>query len=112
MYQVVENKYVYEVTENKTAIVGNVKKIKIDNELTQINITVNIPINYQTFDVEQQKYITDSSVNKDVNIYVNGSLLQGAETILNGVGNIEFESAEAGIFEIRIENTTCEVIVE
>ena len=111
MYQVVENKYVYEVTENKTAIVGNVKKIKIDNELTQINTTVNIPINYQTFDVEQQKYITDSSIYKDIEIYLNGSL-SGTETILNGVGNIEFESAEAGIFEIRIENTTCEVIVE
>ena len=111
MYQVVENKYVYEVTENKTAIVGNVKKIKIDNELTQINTTVNIPINYQTFDVEQQKYITDSSVNKDVNVYVN-DVLQGAETIVNGECNIEFESAEIGSYKIKIENAICEVIVE
>lgn len=99
--QIIGNKY-----EN-----GTFKKIKLDNQSTTLNTPINIPIKYQTFDLEAGEHITDTSINKDVEVYVN-DVLQGSETILNGVGNIEFESAEPGTFKITVENYSCEVIVE
>ena len=87
-----------------------VYQIKLDNQTTTINTQINILIAYQIFDLEQQKYITDTSIYKDVEIYVNDELI-GTETILNGVGNIEFESEEAGTYKITIEGYSCEVIV-
>jgi hypothetical protein len=85
-------------------------RILLPNKNVKINTIINIPIAYQVFNLEAEEYITDTSVNKEIEVYVNDNLV-GTETILNGVGSIEFESAEAGVFVIRVEDYSCEVTV-
>lgn len=103
----------YLITETTNAIITksiNLNKIKLDNQTTTLNTIINIPIEYQIFDADTLGYIRDVSIYKDVDIYVN-DVLMTTETILNGIGNIEFESAEVGTFKIKVENAECEVFV-
>ena len=97
--------------KSKTTIcVGNTEVLNIPNIKAKISTLTNIPITYQIFDLEQQKYTTDESINKTVDVYLD-SVLIGTEGIMDGIGNIEFNSAEVGTFKLKIENTECEVIV-
>lgn len=101
------------ITETANATVRkriNLNKIKLDNQTKAINTIINIPIEYQIFDADTLDYIRDTAIYKDVDIYVN-DVLTTTETILNGIGNIEFESAKAGTFKIKVENAECEVVV-
>ena len=86
------------------------KQIRFVTGTAPINTQINISIIYEVFDLEQGEHITDTSINKDVKVYVNNEL-KGLETIVAGEGMIEFESAESGTFEIKIEGYKCEVIV-
>lgn len=107
---IIEENYIYEETENKKQLVGNVNRLMLTANNTAINTLTNINLEYQVFDLELQQYITDTSISKTVNIYVD-NVLATTESIIDGAGNIEFESAEAGTFVIRVENSTCEVVV-
>lgn len=101
--------YLYKKNIIKQAI-GNLNKLNLLNfEITK-NLIIEIPITYQIFDLDAQQYITDESINKTVDVYVNGELAT-TEPIVNGEGTIQFESAESGAFVIKVENATCEVIV-
>ena len=90
---------------------GIFKMVALNNQFTIINTIISIPITYKKFDLELGEYITDATIYKDVEIYLDGNLI-GTETILNGQGIIEFESAEIGAFKITVEGYSCEVIVE
>lgn len=86
------------------------KQIRFVTGTAPINTQINILVIYETFDLELGEHITDASINKDVEVYVNDEL-KGTEPIVNGEGIIEFTSAEAGTFEIKVEGYKCEVIV-
>jgi hypothetical protein len=87
---------------------GAFKTITLNNQKTTINTAINIPITYEKFVTDS--YITDTTINKTIEVYLN-NVLQTTTEIINGNGNIEFESAEAGTFVIKVENATCEVVV-
>ncbi len=103
----------YLITETANAVLTkkiSLNKIKLDKASTNLNTIINIPINYQLFDLATLDYVIDTSINKTVDIYVNDALTT-TEDIMDGIGNIEFESAEPGTFKVKVENVECEVIV-
>jgi len=109
-----ENKVIYKIKEEEgkkiKEIVGNKKRIKINNVAVYINTIIDIPIAYQKFDIEQGKYITDTAINKTIELIIDE--VKGLNLkVINGLANIDFESAQVGKFEIKIENVICEVVV-
>lgn len=101
---------VEEGSERTRYLLGNEKRVLIRDAVAILNAPTNIPVVYQLFDLQQGNYVTDTSVNKTVDIHLDYAPV-GTEDIINGVGNIVFESAEVGTFKIKVENTSCEVIV-
>lgn len=84
--------------------------IELSNATANVSVPFEIPVIYKIFDLDAGEHIVDTSINKTVDVYVNGEIA-GTDEIVNGEGLIEFESEEAGTFVIKVENTTCEVIV-
>ena len=105
----IENNLVYEKTDTSTHI-KIVHYCNVNN--LQLTVAHNIiTAEYQIFDLEESKYIIDTNINKNVDIYVNNENL-GQLEIIEGIGQFEFESEENGTFKIRIENREVIVNVE
>ena len=104
----IKDDLLYKKESNKsiiTYLVGNSSRFELTNNN---NI---ITAEYQIFDLEESKYIIDTNINKNVDIYVNNENL-GQLEIIEGIGQFEFESEENGTFKIRIENREVIVNVE
>lgn len=83
--------------------------INVSSTTTNANTLTQISIQAQIFDLEQQKYITDTTNSDTVEIEINGVIQE--DTFINGELIINFESAEVGTFEIRVGNYKGEVVV-
>ena len=115
MYEI-DNNLLYIITEQENRIIrklynsGRIEDIFMDDITIGLEETVEIPITYKKFNLNTKAYELDNSVNKTVDVYVNGTVMT-TEPITNGEGIIEFESLEPGLFEIVVENSRCEVTV-
>lgn len=111
MFKLYENGQIMKVLEEGHEVgYGNYKEISINNINAIINNKTMIPITYKIFDLEVGNYVVDDSINKDIEIYVNG-ILMGSESILEGKGVIEFESEKVGKYIISLDGYSCEVTV-
>jgi hypothetical protein len=78
------------------------------NKTGDVNELIVIPITYEKFILDH--YETDTTINKSASVYLDESLV-GQIIITNGIGNIEFESAEVGTYTITVDGYSAEVTV-
>lgn len=113
----IENGVVYEsvVYSNRLSVKccrGSINKIEIITENISININENITItvSYKVFDPQKEDWVVDNLISKTVDVNIN-DIIQPLD-IVEGIGTFQFESAEPGIYVIKIEDATCEVVVQ
>lgn len=110
-YKLYDNGQIMKVISEGHEVAHTMNKIiEINGVTISVSDVKEIPVTYKVFNLETGEHITDTSINKVVDVYVNGEIA-GQETIVDGEGVIEFESEEAGTFEIKVDNYRCEVIV-
>lgn len=86
------------------------KEIHFDGSKETIaNTETPIQVKYMTFDLELGNHVLDTTVNKTVEIDIDGNKFN--LPIVNGEGLIEFTSPNVGKNVITVENYRYEVIV-